>query len=373
MKLVVDRGQLLKSLGYVHSVVERRGTIPILANVKIEAASGAMELMATDMDIAEMDSTPAEVEQSGGVTVPAQMLYEIVRKLPDGSQVRLVKNSNSSQIDISAGSAQFVLPTMPIEEYPAIAEGDLPNSFVLAATECRELLEKTRYAVAQDETRYYLNGVYLHAAMDGENQVLRAVATDGHRLAQMQVACPAGASDMPGVILPRKTVNEIISLMDQGATEVKISLSSHKIKVVAGTAVVISKLIDGSFPDYTRVIPAGNTIRVEVNAKAFSRSVDRVAVVSSERARGVRLTIQDGRMVLSASGQDQGTAQEELDVACSTTEILEAGFNHRYLLDALSSVAGEKACLLMADANSPTIIRDTGNPNLLAVIMPMRV
>ncbi len=372
MKLVIERSVLLKALSPIQSVVERRGTIPILANVKLDASAGKLSLTATDMDIAIVEQVKADVETPGSTTVPAHMLYEIVRKLPDGSNIQLALGGKDGKVTITAGQSKFSLACLPVDDFPVMAEGELAHTFSVTPAEMKALLEKTRFAISTEETRYYLNGVYLHAANNQGASVLRAVATDGHRLARMEVGLPEGAEQIPGVIIPRKTVGELYKLVEEGGEKVEISLSESKVKFAIGDAVLVSKLIDGTFPDYERVIPTGNDKVMEVEGKAFSNAVDRVSVITSEKSRGIKLALSDSKLTLSASSAEQGTATEELAVSYGADGV-EIGFNSRYLLDMMAQVEGETAQFVFADSNSPTIVRDPADVGALYVIMPMRV
>lgn len=371
MKLSIERSILLKSLAHIQSVVERRGTIPILANVKMEAAGSQLKLTATDMDIALVESVPAQVELDGTMTVPAHMLYEIVRKLPDGSQIE-VDGSGDGKVIIKAGSSRFNLSSLPIDDFPVMADDDLEHSFTITADECKALVEKTRFAISTEETRYYLNGVYFHATDDDGASVLRAVATDGHRLARIQVGLPEGAENMPGVIVPRKTIAELIKLIEEGVQEVQISMSGTKVRFVCGGAVLISKLIDGNFPDYDRVIPTGNDKIMEVDGKVFAEAVDRVSVIASEKSRGIKLQVETGKLTLSATSAEQGSATEELEVKYGADNV-EIGFNSRYVLDMMQQIEGESAQFVFSDSSAPAIVRDPADVGALYVIMPMRV
>lgn len=371
MKLIIERAVLMKALAPIQSVVERRGTIPILANVKLEAANGELALTATDMEIAIVERVKADVGDKGATTVPAHMFWEIVRKLPDGSNVEL-KLSDAGKLTIKAGQSKFSLAVLPIDDFPVMAEGDLAHNFTITPAECKALLEKTRFAISTEETRYYLNGIYLHAANNQGAAVLRAVATDGHRLARMEVALPDGAAKIPGVIIPRKTVGELFKLVEEGGDTVEISMSETKIKFAVGNAILVSKLIDGTFPDYERVIPIGNDKIMEVDGKIFSAAVDRVSVITSEKSRGIKLALAPSKLTLTASASEQGTATEELAVSYGADNV-EIGFNSRYLLDMMGQIEGEVAQFVFADSASPTIVRDPADVGALYVIMPMRV
>src|SRR5664279_4355975 len=258
MKVTVERAQLLKSLGHVHRVVERRNTIPILGNVLIRAENAKLSLKATDLDLEVTETLAAEVGTAGSTTVPAHMFYDIVRKLPDGSQIVLEADGDRSVMAIRAGRSRFTLQTLPESDFPDLAAGDVPHSFKLAASDMKRLIDRTQFAISTEETRYYLNGIYLHTAGTAKAGTLRAVATDGHRLAQVELPLPEGAAGMPGIIVPRKTVGEVQRLIETGEGEVAIELSAGKIRFSIGDVVLTSKLIDGTFPDYASVIPANN-------------------------------------------------------------------------------------------------------------------
>ena len=372
MKVTVERTALLKSLGRVHRVVERRNTIPILANVLIRAEKSKLSLKATDLDLEVTDAVDAEVSPAGSTTVPAHMFYEIVRKLPEGSQIVLEASGDRAMLAIRAGRSRFTLQTLPESDFPDLAAGDMTHKFTLAASDLKRLIDKTQFAISTEETRYYLNGIYLHTAGSGKSTMLRAVATDGHRLAQVELALPAGAAGMPGIIVPRKTVGEVQRLIEDAGAEVAIELSAGKIRFSIGDVVLTSKLIDGTFPDYARVIPLGNDKELIVDKKDFEASVDRVSTVSSERGRAVKLSISSGKLMLSVTNPDSGSATEELEIDYGS-EALDIGFNSRYLLDIAAQIEGEVAVLRLADAGSPTLIQDKDAGGALYVLMPMRV
>ncbi|HWK88255.1 MAG TPA: DNA polymerase III subunit beta [Xanthobacteraceae bacterium] len=371
MKVTVERAELLKSLSHVHRVVERRNTIPILANVLIKAGKSGLELKATDLDLEVIETVPAEVKTPGATTVPAHMIYDIVRKLPEGSQVELTASGDRGSMAVKAGRSRFTLQTLPEADFPDLAAGELSHKFAIATPDLKRLVDKTQFAISTEETRYYLNGIYLHA-VDEKPAKLRAVATDGHRLAQVEIALPKGANGIPGVIVPRKTVAEIQKLVEDSGEEVEIELSPAKIRFSFGRVTLTSKLIDGTFPDYGRVIPAGNDKTLIVEKADFAAAVDRVSTVSSERGRAVKLSLAAGKLTLSVTNPDSGSATEELEVEYSS-DPLDIGFNSRYLLDIAAQIEGEKAELKLADPGSPTLLRDQDAGGALYVLMPMRV
>ena len=372
MKLTIERAALLKALAHVQSVVERRNTIPILSNVLITAQKGRLSLAATDMDLAITESVEASASKTGSTTAPAHTLYEIVRKLPDGAQVELEAASDNSSLVIRAGRSRFTLQCLPPADFPAMTEGDLPHRFQLPATDLKGIIDRTRFAISNEETRYYLNGIYFHAATAAGTQVLRGVATDGHRLARVEVPLPKGAGEIPGVIVPRKTVGEVRKLLDEGDGSVDIELSDTRIRFSSGNVTLVSKLIDGTFPDYERVIPTGNDKVLNVPCKEFAHAVDRVSTISTEKSRAIKLAVAKGVVTLSATSPDAGSASEEIEVEYKDTA-LEIGFNSRYLLDITEQIAGREARFLMADAGSPTLVRDGADESALYVLMPMRV
>ena len=372
MKLTIERSALLKALGHAQSVVERRNTIPILANILLQATDGRLSFAATDMDIGMIESVPADAATPGSTTAPAHTLYEIARKLPEGAQVHIESSGGQGQVKLRSGRSVFTLASLPIEEFPSIASGELPHRFHLPARELRALIDRTRFAISTEETRYYLNGIYLHPTEVRGTPILRAVATDGHRLARVELPLPEGAAGMPGVIVPRKTVAELRKLIEDADTDVEVSLSPTKIRFTFGDVVLISKLIDGTFPDYERVIPTMNRKILEIDCRLLKEAVDRVSTISSEKSRAVKLSLEREAMTLSATSADAGTATEEVEVRYSG-EPMEIGFNSRYLLDIAQQIDGETAEIALADSTAPTLIRDLADASSLYVLMPMRV
>ncbi len=373
MKATIERATLLKGLSHVQSVVERRNTIPILSNVLIDASGsdggGTLKLMATDLDLQINEHVAATVDTPGATTVSAHTLFDIVRKLPDGSQVQL--SAAEGRMTIMAGRAKFSLATLPRDDFPIIAEGELPVSFELAAETLKQIIDKTRFAISTEETRYYLNGIFLHVS-DDPLPVLKAAATDGHRLARYTTTRPDGAEGMPDVIIPRKCVAELRKLLDEIDGSVGVSLSATKIRFDLGQALLTSKLIDGTFPDYSRVIPTGNDKILKIDPRSFEEGVDRVSTIATEKTRAVKMALDRDRITLSVTSPENGTAAEEVsgDYAAAPFEI---GFNSRYLLDILGQVQGDSVEVHLADAAAPTLIRENDKAPALYVIMPMRV
>jgi DNA polymerase-3 subunit beta len=369
MKVTVERAELLKSLSHMHRVVERRNTIPILANVLIRAEKSSLQLKATDLDLEVIETVAAEVSPGGATTVPAHMFYEIVRKLPEAPR-SCSRPPATAPCLRSAPDSRFTLRRCRRAISRSRGRRHDPQ-FKLAAADLKRLIDKTQFAISTG-ARYYLNGIYLHTASTGKSAKLRAVATDGHRLAQFELPLPSGAASMPGVIIPRKIVGEVQRLIEDSEAEIGIQLSQAKIRFNVGDVVLTSKLIDGTFPDYGRVIPAGNDKELTVTKKDFEAAVDRVSTVSSERGRAVKLSLTNGRLVLSVTNPDSGSATEELEVEYGSDPI-DIGFNSRYLLDIAAQLDGEVAQLKLADPGSPTLIQDKESNGALYVLMPMRV
>jgi DNA polymerase-3 subunit beta len=372
MKATIERATLLKGLSHVQSVVERRNTIPILSNVLLEAtAEGTLKLMATDLDLQINESIAAAVDQPGATTVSAHTLFDIARKLPEGSQVQLA--AAEGRMTIVAGRARFSLGTLPRDDFPVIAEGELPTQFELAAETLKQIIDKTRFAISTEETRYYLNGIFLHVA-DGDSSapVLKAAATDGHRLARVTLPRPEGAESMPDVIVPRKCIGELRKLLDEVDGSVGVSLSPTKIRFDLGSAILTSKLIDGTFPDYSRVIPTGNDKILKIDPKSFMEGVDRVSTIATEKTRAVKMALDRDKITLSVTSPENGTAAEEVpgDYVALPFEI---GFNSRYLMDILAQIDSDLVEVHLADAAAPTLIRENDKAPALYVLMPMRV
>ncbi|MEX1036023.1 MAG: DNA polymerase III subunit beta [Sneathiella sp.] len=372
MKLTIERSALLTSLSHVQSVVERRNTIPILANILLIAEDGSLGLTATDLDIAINEKVAANISTEGAITVPAHLLHDIIRKLPEGSQVELDYKSADGRIYVLCGQSKFALACLPQDDFPVMETSQLPHNFTIPANVLKRLIDKTRFAISTEETRYYLNGIYLHTAETEGVSMLRAVATDGHRLARVETPIPADAKGMPGVIVPRKAVNEVLRLIDERDEAVSISLSDTKISFSFGDTLLTSKLIDGTFPDYERVIPSGNDKVLELDGKSFAQAVDRVSTVATEKTRAIKLSLSNGMITLSATGADAGSATEEVSASYSAGD-MEIGFNSKYLLDITGQIDGDNARFLFADSGSPTIVTDGADEGALYVLMPMRV
>ena len=373
MKFTIDRADLLRSLNHVHSVVERRNTIPILANVLLRAEKDSLSLTTTDMDLEIVESVAAKISTAGTTTVPAHTLYDIVRKLADGSKIEISSAAGDTTLQVRSGRSTFRLGCLSTEDFPKMGSSEkFSYNFSIPAAELRTLVDRTRFAISNEETRYYLNGIFLHAAEHDGVPVLRAVATDGHRLARFEMPLPEGAKDMPGVIIPRKAINEIRKLIDEAGDSIEIGLSENKLKFSFDHISLTTKLIDGTFPDYDRVIPKNNDKVLEVNPEIFAGAVDRVSTISNEKSRAVKLTLGGKTMTLSANSPDSGSASEEIEIHFNANQ-MEIGFNSVYLMDVAKQIKGDGCRIFLSDSSSPTIIQDVSDNSSLYVLMPMRV
>jgi DNA polymerase-3 subunit beta len=370
MNITIERAALQKALARLAGVVERRNTIPILANLLLHAEGNRLRLTATNLDIEAVTECPAETGlEPSATTVPALMLTDIVRRLA-ADQVEMAVDADGRQMTIRGGRARFTINILPASDWPAMAAGDLPCRFTLAAEDFGRMLSRTAFAMSSDETRYYLQGVYLHRAIAGPAELV-AVATDGHRLSKAVMALPAGAEAMPGVIIPQKTVETIRKRCEDGG-DVTVELSPQKIRVSSGGTVILSKLIDGTFPDYLRVIPQNNDKRAGLVRAALEAAAQRVAAVTGERGKAVKLAFADGAgLTLTCRNADAGEAEETIDAEWASGPF-EIGFNARYLADLCGVLPAEQVDLTMADPGSPALFSIAGDPSLLIVLMPMR-
>ena len=373
MKLTIERGDLLNALAHVQNVVERRNTIPILSNVLMEAKGGELRLTATDLDIEAVDAADAKITTEGALTTPAGTLFDVVRKLPSGAEVELELLSENNRLAISTGRSNFELPTLPASDFQTMASDEGAATFSVDAGDLRRLIDKTKFAISTEETRYYLNGIYLHGIKgDDGKPVLRTVATDGHRLALAEIKAPKGAETLEGVIIPRKAVTEARRLIDGLDEDIDIEVTDAKIVIKAGRATLTSKLIDGTFPDYDRVIPKGNDKKLTVDNKTFEAAVDRVATVSMERSRSIKLSLDNGKLTLAVNHTETGRGNEEMEAGYSS-DAMEIGFNAKYLLDIAGQIEASECEFMFNDPASPALVLDPEDDAARYVLMPLRV
>lgn len=368
MHITIERTQLLRGLSHAQSMVEKRHTIPILGHVLLDAAGEGVTLTSTDMELSLVEKIPAMVQTPGILTVSATMLFEIVRKM-DADTLTIFEKEH--QLHIHGGRSKFKLAFLNAEDFPKLNATPLPFSLTLKVSDLKRLFDKPRFAMANEETRYYLNGLYFHIVP--EEGVLRAVATDAHRLAYAQIDAPKGSEDMPGVIISRKTVNEVRKLLDEGDEHVTVKLSPQRIEFSFKSAELSSRLIDGTFPDYSQAIPKGNSNIFYLPTKDYAHAVDRVATVVHDKVRIIKLELKQNQLTLSALSNELGSAQEEIPVAYEGTQNVDIGFNAKYLLDIAQHIDEEETEISLGDGNSPAIVKGAGNDQNLYVIMPMRI
>ncbi len=371
MKAKINKKTLVQTLSHLHSVVEKRNTIPILANVLIEAKDKSLVLAATDMEIAELQSISCEVLQEGSVTTPAHILYDIVRKLPDEAMIEL-ESIEGKKLEIKTDKISFSLMCLPPNDFPDIHSGDYPEGFEIDTASLRRLIDKTLFSVSTEETRYYLNGIYLHSIKEKETEVLRAVATDGHRLSRLSASLPKNAHNLEGVIIPRKTVTEIKKIIDNQDGQVKIQIAKNKIKFSLNNVIITSKLLDGTFPDYERVIPNNNSKELIVDAQEFIAAVDRVSTLSSDRTKAIKFKLSNKALEITAENPDQGSAKENISVHYNG-ENMEIGFNSKYLIDISRQITGANIKFMLSDKLSPTLMFDEEDSLALYLLMPMHI
>jgi DNA polymerase-3 subunit beta len=372
MKLTVDRSAFLKALSHGQSVVERRTTIPILSNVLLSATPMGLSLITTDTDLALIETVPAIVTEPGTTTVSAQMLFDIVRKLPEGSTIELTYLSETGQLNLKGGRSRFNLSCLDPEDFPQLTQGELPFHFSLPIAVFKKLLDRAKFAMSTEETRYYLNGIHFHTLEREGQKILRSVATDAHRLAYIEVPLPEGAENIPGIIIGRKTITEARKLVDDTTTEVQVALSPTRIEFAFENAVLSSRLIDATYPEYEKAIPSGNDKIAIIDAKTFAAAVDRVATVSNDKIRTIKMSLNNNMLTLSAASHDLGNATEEIAIDFPHAPV-EIGFNARYLLDIAQQIDEDEAQVVLANGDAPAIIKGMTNQEATYVLMPMRV
>ena len=375
MKVTIERSALLKALGHVHRIVERRNTIPILSNVLIEAADGRVALKSTDLDLEATEQVAADVGAAAARRpCPAMSIYDIVRKLPEGAQVSLEIDRRHRPAAAALGPLALLSAGPAGVRFPrSRRRASSRTASRCRRVELKRLIDNTQFAISTEETRYYLNGIFLHTVEVDGAPMLRAVATDGHRLARVETPAPQGRgrhARRDRAAQGGRAKCRSCSRTRRRTCEVEISTAKARFQF--GDVVLTTKLIDGTFPDYQRVIPTGNDKRLVVDKEPFEKAVDRVSTISSERGRAIKLPIADGKMTLSVNNPDSGSASEEIEVDYDSAPI-DIGFNARYLLDIIEQLAGDTALIKLADPGSPTLIQDRDGASALYVLMPLRV
>ncbi len=375
MEFKINSSDLLKALSHIHGIVEVRHTLPILSNIILKAKDNELSLSSTNLDIYCADKIKAEVSIAGEISVSAVTFFEIVKRLPSGSEVIMTMEEGENEIILKCGRSKFNLSTLKTDDFPIISDNDLSTNFVLSADELIRIIDKTKFAVSNEETRYYLNGIFLHKADRNSIPFLRAVATDGHRLAQYDIPLPQGAEEITGIIIPKKTIFELRKVLDDANGDVSISLNENKIKFTFNDLKIISKVIDGTFPDYTKVIPQNNDKNFKTNNNELKNAIDRVSAVAANeesKSKAIKLSLEDNKLNLSVESQSKGSANEIIDITYDGDKV-DIGFNSKYIIDICNEVDGEEVDISLLDSVSPAIILDKTDENLFFVLMPMRI
>ncbi len=375
MEFKINSSDLLKALSHIHGIVEVRHTLPILSNIILKAKDNELTLSSTNLDIYCADKIKAEVSIAGEISVSAVTFFEIVKRLPSGSEVLMSMEEGENEITLKCGRSKFNLSTLKTDDFPIISDNDLSTNFIISADELIRIIDKTKFAVSNEETRYYLNGIFLHKADRNSIQFLRAVATDGHRLAQYDIPLPQGAEEITGIIIPKKTIFELRKVLDDANGDVSVSLNENKIKFTFNDLKIISKVIDGTFPDYTKVIPQNNNKNFKTNNNELKNAIDRVSAVATNeesKSKAIKLSIEDNKLNLSVESQSKGSANEILDISYDGDKV-DIGFNSKYIIDICNEVDGEEVDISLLDSVSPAIILDKTDENLFFVLMPMRI
>lgn len=371
MNLSLDRAPLAKALDVIRRIAPARTTVPILANVLLEAGAGRLILRATDLDLEAQTSVAADVASDGALSVSASILHDFVRKLPADARIAM-QTDERGRLTLRCGRSRVQLQTLPVADWPSAQRGNYTHDFKIAASTLGHMIDKTSFAISNEETRYYLNGVYFHAAESNGAPVLRGVATDGHRLARIEEPLPRGAAGMPDIIVPRRTVAEVERLVKSAEGDAAVALDRNSIRFEIGDVTLTSKLIDGSFPDYQRIIPVNNDKRATLDREAAAQAADRVSTLITERGRAVKLTFGDDSLALSVVTPEGGEAYDEIEADYDGPR-LEIGFNSRYLADALAAIDGDRVIVELADPGSPALLRSATHEDLIVLLMPMRV
>ena len=366
MRFSLQREAFLKPLAQVVNVVERRQTLPVLANFLVQVQNGQLSLTGTDLEVEMISRSAVDDAQDGETTIPARKLFDIIRALPDGSKVTV--SQTGDKVTVQAGRSRFTLATLPANDFPSVDEVEATERIEVPEATLKELIERTSFAMAQQDVRYYLNGLLF----DLSERTLRCVATDGHRLAMCESQLEGAAVGKRQIIVPRKGVTELQRLLEGGDRSLELEVGRSHIRVKRDDVTFTSKLIDGRFPDYAAVIPIGADREVLLDREVLRAALQRAAILSNEKYRGVRVEVSPGQLKISAHNPEQEEAQEEIE-ADTKVDGLAIGFNVNYLLDALSALRDEHVILQLRDANSSALVREASNERCRHVVMPLRL
>ncbi len=370
MHIHLDRAPLLKALQYQQGIVDRKVAIPILSHLLLKTTDdGHVEVVGTDLELTLVQKIPViDVKEPGSITVSAHLFYDIVRKYPEDAPIVLTLDKETNLLSLMCGMSEFHVPTLPEEGYPSLDDHQAAHTFSLSGKEIKRLIDQTRFAMSGEESRFFLNGIYLHA----EDNYLKAVATDAHRLALSWVPLPSGADGLKGAILSRKTVAELRKIVDSDDLVVSAEFSQTRVAFSYDNTKFFARFVNGTFPQYDKAIPQANPSTLKIDTRLFREAVDRVSVISSgDKIRGVRLHVEKGVMSLSSKGADSGSAEEEVSVDYEGTPF-SISFNARYVLDAVHQIKGDVFFFHFKDAQTPVVLKDVADDKVLYVLMPVR-
>ena len=371
MKFKITRSNFFKTLSHLQGIVDKKNSLPILANILIEAKDSNLILSSTDMDISIIEKINCNISEDGATTINAQILYDIVRKIDDNSEIEIISN-NGKLLSLRSEGSRFSLASLPKEDYPIIEKDNTGIDIVLNSKILFKLIDKTKFAISNEETRYFLNGLYFNVTNEDNKNIVTLVGTDGHRLAKFSHEIEKKIDQVSGVIIPKKTIYELSKLLSEIDTNVKISISSNKIVFTIGDIIFISKLIDGSFPDYKRVIPKDNTNILKINRDNLLSAVDRVSTIANEKSPVIKFKLLQNILNLNTINSESSTASEDLKTIYEGDEI-EIGFNSKYIMDIVNNLEDNEITIKLKDNSSPVIAQENSNRNLVYVLMPMRV
>jgi DNA polymerase-3 subunit beta len=371
MEFTINRDVFLKSLSHAYGVIEKKTALPILSNILIEAKSSKIKITATDLDIIYSEEISIEkIEKEGSTTTSASILYDILRKLEPNAPVN-INLENLNKLKLTSNNSKFNLLCISADNFPLSEEDINQKTFEVSAQKLLKLLNKTKISISNDETRHYLNGIYLHKTKSENKTFLSGVATDSHRLSSSSLEIDEN-TDFDSIILPKKTIYQLISLLEQDTTIVKVSNNKAKIKFEMNNGVLISKVIDGRFPDYSKVVPAGNEIRLEIKLSEFKNSIERVTTVSSDRKEGLKMILTKDSLQLMVNNPNSGEGSESITAKYNSEEMT-ISFNSRYLIDLTSQIENESILVNLKDSGSPVLINDPSDKNSFHVVMPMKI
>ncbi len=371
MKFKISRSNFFKTLSHLQGIVDKKNSLPILANILIEAKNNQLTLSSTDMDISIIEKITCTVLEDGATTINSQILYDIVRKIDDNSEIEIISN-NGKLLSLRSKGSRFSLACLPKEDYPIIETNNEGVDIILNSKILFKLIDKTKFAISNEETRYFLNGLYFNVTNEENKNIVTLVGTDGHRLAKFSHEIDAKIDQVSGVIIPKKTIYELSKLLSEIDNEIKISISSNKIVFTIGEIIFISKLIDGSFPDYKRVIPNDNTNILNINRDKLLAAVDRVSTIANEKSPVIKFKLLENILNLNTVNNESSTASEDLKINYNGDEI-EIGFNSKYIMDIVNNLDDSEISINLKDNSSPVIAKENSNTNLVYVLMPMRV